>query len=59
MFYSSPNAISLITSTNNAAINGVQMATPEPASMLLIGVGGALMSASKLRKKKAAEKSIA
>ena len=32
---------------------------PEPASMLLIGVGGALMSASKLRKKKDAENSIA
>ena len=33
--------------------------TPEPASMLLIGVGGALMSARTLRKKKAAENSIA
>lgn len=33
--------------------------TPEPASMLLIGVGGVLMSAMKARKKKALDNSIA
>jgi hypothetical protein len=50
-----------------AMINGLQIATslnnptptPEPASMLLIGVGGAMMSAMKLRKKKAAENLVA
>jgi len=49
-----------------ALINGLQIATsqntpptPEPASMVLIGVGGALMSAMKLRKKKAAENPVA
>ena len=51
----------------NAIINGLQVVgsapntppTPEPASMVLIGVGGALMSAMKLRKKKAAENPVA
>ena len=47
---------------NRAVLNGIQVGactpsapTPEPASMLLLGVGGALLSARKLRKKKAAE----
>ena len=57
MRYSSPLNSSVL-SENTGAINGVQIATPEPASMLLIGVGGALMSAMKARKKKSAEKSI-
>lgn len=53
---------------HNAIVNGMQIlgssnntpgATPEPASMLLIGVGGALISAAKLRKKKSAENPVA
>ena len=52
----------------NAIINGIQVAgssnngpgpTPEPASMLLIGVGGALISAARLRKKKSADNPVA
>lgn len=52
----------------NAIINGLQIAsssqagppaTPEPASMLLIGVGGAIISAAKLRKKKSADNPVA
>ena len=42
----------------NAIVNGFQVTnspSPEPASMLLLGIGGALLSARKLRKKKAAE----
>ena len=51
-----------------ALINGLQIAassnngpgpTPEPASMLLIGVGGALISAARLRKKKSADNPVA
>ena len=51
-----------------AIINGLQIAsssqagppaTPEPASMLLIGVGGAIISAAKLRKKKSADNPVA
>ncbi len=51
-----------------AMINGLQIAassnngpgpTPEPASMLLIGVGGALISAARLRKKKSADNPVA
>ena len=56
--YSSAAPLSAIAPENRGLINGVQIATPEPASMLLIGVGGALMSAMKARKKKSAEKSI-
>jgi hypothetical protein len=43
---------------HNAIVNGFQVTnspSPEPASMLLLGIGGAIMSARKLRKKKAAE----
>ena len=41
---------------NRASLNALQLSpTPEPASMLLLGIGGALLSARKLRKKKAAE----
>jgi hypothetical protein len=53
--YSSP-VIGGEMATHKAVINGLQLApTPEPASMLLLGIGGAIMSARKLRKKKAAE----
>ena len=45
---------------NRAVINGFQVAaTPEPESMVLIGIGGVLMSAMKLRKKKASDSSVA
>ena len=55
-------------SEKNAIINGIQIAsssqagpqpTPEPASMLLIGVGGALITAVKLRKKKSVDNPVA
>jgi hypothetical protein len=58
MQYQSRTPLTTLAPMNNGSINGVQIATPEPASMLLIGVGGALMSAMKARKKKSAEKSI-
>ncbi len=45
---------------DRGAVNAMQLSpTPEPASMVLIGVGGVLMSAMKLRKKKASDSSVA
>ena len=46
----------------NAIVNGIQItnsAAPEPASMLLIGVGSVLISSMKLRKKNSADNSVA
>jgi hypothetical protein len=55
--YSSALPLATASPMNRAVLNGIQVGapTPEPASMLLLGIGGAIMSARKLRKKKAAE----